>query len=171
MFPINLDQARLSYEVPFGTVEIGKDEMDFSLLPPDNDTQFTPAIYGGDHPLTFREAINWIDASSPDYSERAAWQRPIRRSTRSTTNPKTRPSIPCCSMCSYPCARAWHESGCTGLPRRAATAIGCLCLTVEAGGLATVTRSVSIIAWLRVFAIQPRRRLVPRSRWLGVTCT
>ncbi len=50
VFPINLDQARLSYEVPFGTVEIGKDEMDFSLLPPDNDTQFTPAIYGGDHP-------------------------------------------------------------------------------------------------------------------------
>ena len=44
--------------------------MDFSLLPPDNDTQFTPAIYGGDHPLTFREAINWIDASSPDYQSK-----------------------------------------------------------------------------------------------------
>ncbi len=70
VFPINLDQARLSYEVPFGTVEIGKDEIDFSLLPPDNDTQFTPAIYGGDHPLTFREAINWIDASSPDYQSK-----------------------------------------------------------------------------------------------------
>lgn len=53
--------------MPFGTVEIGKDEIDFSLLPPDNDTQFTPAIYGGAHPLTFREAINWIDASSADY--------------------------------------------------------------------------------------------------------
>jgi alpha-mannosidase len=67
VFPINLDEARLSYEVPFGTVEIGKNELDFSLLPPDNDTQFTPAIYGGKHPLSFREAINWIDASSPDY--------------------------------------------------------------------------------------------------------
>jgi alpha-mannosidase len=67
VFPINLDEARLSYEVPFGTVEIGKNELDFSLLPPDTDTQFTPAIYGGRHPLTFREAINWIDASSPDY--------------------------------------------------------------------------------------------------------
>ena len=33
VFPINLDDARLSYEVPFGTVEIGKDELDFSLLP------------------------------------------------------------------------------------------------------------------------------------------
>jgi alpha-mannosidase len=32
-FPINLDEARLSYEVPFGTVEIGIDEMDFSQLP------------------------------------------------------------------------------------------------------------------------------------------
>ena len=67
VFPINLDEARLSYEVPFGTVEIGKNELDFSLLPPDTDTQFTPAIYGGRHPLAFREAINWIDASSPDY--------------------------------------------------------------------------------------------------------
>jgi alpha-mannosidase len=67
VFPLNLDQAKLCYEVPFGTVEIGKNEMDFSLLPPDTDTQFTPAIYGGRHPLTFREAVNWIDASSPDY--------------------------------------------------------------------------------------------------------
>ncbi|MGH9397514.1 MAG: glycosyl hydrolase-related protein [Terriglobia bacterium] len=66
-FPINLDEAQLSYEVPFGTVEMGKDELDFSLLPPDKDTQFTPEIYGGNHPLPYREAINWIDASSPDY--------------------------------------------------------------------------------------------------------
>ena len=33
VFPINLDDARLSYEVPFGTVEIGKDELDFSPAP------------------------------------------------------------------------------------------------------------------------------------------
>jgi alpha-mannosidase len=62
-----LDEAQLSYEVPFGTVEIGKDELDFSLLPPDPDTQFRPELYGGDHPLAYREAINWIDASSPHY--------------------------------------------------------------------------------------------------------
>jgi alpha-mannosidase len=67
VFPINLDEARLSYEVPFGTVEMGKDELDFSLLPPDSFTQFSPKIYGGDHPLPYREAINWIDASSPQY--------------------------------------------------------------------------------------------------------
>jgi len=66
-FPINLDDARLSYEVPFGTVEIGKDELDFSLLPPDRLTQFSPQNYGGGHPLAYREAINWIDASSPHY--------------------------------------------------------------------------------------------------------
>ena len=67
VFPINLDDARFSYEVPFGTVEIGKDELDFSLLPPDRFTQFSPKNYGGDHPLAYREAINWIDASSPHY--------------------------------------------------------------------------------------------------------
>ena len=64
VFPINIEDARLSYEVPFGTVEIGKDELDFTLLPPDVDTQFDPKIYGGEHPLRFREAVNWIDASS-----------------------------------------------------------------------------------------------------------
>lgn len=68
-FPINLDEARLSYEVPFGTVEIGKDELDFTLLPSNIDSQFNPKTYGGSHPLPFREAINWIDASSPNYSE------------------------------------------------------------------------------------------------------
>jgi alpha-mannosidase len=69
VFPINLDDARLSYEVPFGTVEIGKDELDFTLLPPDVDTQFAPGIYGGDAPLRFREAINWVDASSRGYQK------------------------------------------------------------------------------------------------------
>jgi alpha-mannosidase len=68
-FPINLDDARLSYEVPFGTVEMGKDELDFTLLPPDVDTQFVPSIYGADKPMRFREAINWIDASSQAYQK------------------------------------------------------------------------------------------------------
>jgi len=48
-------------------VEVGKDEIDFSLLPPDRFTQFSAAIYGGNQPLAYREAINWIDASSPQY--------------------------------------------------------------------------------------------------------
>ena len=67
-FPINLpDDCRLSYEVPFGTVEIGKDEVDFSSLPAAVDCQFQPELYGGTKPLAFREAINWIDASSNRY--------------------------------------------------------------------------------------------------------
>ena len=67
-FPINLPKdSRLSYEVPFGTVEIGKDEIDFSLLPASKDCQFVSAVYGGDKALPFREAINWIDASSDRY--------------------------------------------------------------------------------------------------------
>jgi alpha-mannosidase len=67
-FPLNLDEARLSYEVPFGTVEMGKDELDVSLLPSRADSQFFPENYGGDHALAFREAINWIDASSPNFA-------------------------------------------------------------------------------------------------------
>jgi alpha-mannosidase len=67
-FPVNLpNEFRLSYEVPFGTVEMGKDEVDFSMLPPTAHCQFTPAIYGGDRPLPYREAINWIDTSSDHY--------------------------------------------------------------------------------------------------------
>ncbi|HUZ47501.1 MAG TPA: glycosyl hydrolase-related protein [Terriglobia bacterium] len=60
-FPINLEDFRLSYEVPFGTVEMGKDELDFTLL---SDSAFGADVYGGDYPLPFREAINWIDASA-----------------------------------------------------------------------------------------------------------
>jgi alpha-mannosidase len=69
-FPINLPHDfRLSYEVPFGTVEMGKDELDFSLLPPRVHCQFSTRVYGGDWPLPFREAINWIDASSDRYQQ------------------------------------------------------------------------------------------------------
>ncbi|MGH9345304.1 MAG: glycosyl hydrolase-related protein, partial [Terriglobia bacterium] len=65
--PVNLDRARTTYEVPFGKVEMGKDELNFALLPTDPDTAFRPDIYGGDHPLAYHEAINWIDASASTY--------------------------------------------------------------------------------------------------------
>ncbi|HZO99943.1 MAG TPA: glycosyl hydrolase-related protein [Terriglobia bacterium] len=69
-FPINLTgTVRCSYEVPFGTVEMGKDEIDFTLLPPSIDCQFIRGIYGGDVALPFREAINWIDASSDRFQQ------------------------------------------------------------------------------------------------------
>ena len=67
-FPINIPGARLSYEVPFGAVEIEKDELDVSLLPSSEDSAFSAEYYGGNHALRFREAINWIDASSPNFS-------------------------------------------------------------------------------------------------------
>ena len=96
VFPINLDDARLSYEVPFGTVEIGKDELDFTLLPFDDDTQFVPAIYGGTAPLRFREAINWIDASSRSYQRNgclAASDCTVHLFRDETTDPVTYPIL------------------------------------------------------------------------------
>ena len=67
-FPINLSEARLSYEVPFGKVEMGKDELNFSLLPASPvSLPFSLKLYGGDQPLPFREAINWVDASDDHY--------------------------------------------------------------------------------------------------------
>jgi alpha-mannosidase len=46
---------------------MGKDELDFSLLPSRFKSGFSPSYNGAEHPLTFREAINWIDASSEKY--------------------------------------------------------------------------------------------------------
>lgn len=65
-FPMNLGpEARMSYEVPFGTVELNRDEIDYSILPETTECQFVAALYGRD--LPFREAINWVDASSGLY--------------------------------------------------------------------------------------------------------
>jgi alpha-mannosidase len=68
VFPVNLDEARLSYETPFGAAEVGKDEIDYTRLPSNAASQFYPQKYGGDHALAFRQAINWIDASSPNFA-------------------------------------------------------------------------------------------------------
>jgi alpha-mannosidase len=95
-FPINLDDARLSYEVPFGTVEIGKDEVDFTELPFDDDTQFASGIYGGTAPLRFREAVNWIDASSRGYQRAgclAASDSTVHLFHDETTNPVAYPLL------------------------------------------------------------------------------
>jgi alpha-mannosidase len=96
-FPINLPKDyRLSYEVPFGTVEVGKDEVDFSALPTATDCQFSPSLYGGDRPLPFREAINWIDASSGDYEKigcLAASDCTVHLFEDQTDNPVTYPVL------------------------------------------------------------------------------
>lgn len=68
VFPVNLDAARITYEVPFGKVELGQDELDFSLLPADPlRTWFEQVPYGAKRELRYREAINWIDASDEHY--------------------------------------------------------------------------------------------------------
>ena len=53
-FPLNLEDSLVSYEVPFGTVVLGKDQLDHSQLPDNVDTQYYPQLYGGDHSITFR---------------------------------------------------------------------------------------------------------------------
>jgi alpha-mannosidase len=66
LFPINLDKSfRASYEVPFGTVEMGRDEIDYSLLPDNYEGQFNEKYARKD--LPFREAINWVNVSSGNY--------------------------------------------------------------------------------------------------------
>jgi len=67
VFPMNLDKsARASYEIPFGTVEMGRDEIDYSYLPDNYECQFQPQFYGRND-LPFREAVNWVDVSSGSY--------------------------------------------------------------------------------------------------------
>jgi alpha-mannosidase len=96
-FPINLPHDfRLSYEVPFGTVEMGKDELDFSLLPPIVHGSFNARLDSGDWPLPYREAINWIDASSDRFQRfgcLAASDCTVHRFTDETDNPVAYPVL------------------------------------------------------------------------------
>ncbi len=67
VFPVNLDRSfKASYEIPFGTVEMGRDEIDYSILPENFESLFTPEKYGRKG-LPYREAVNWVDVSSGDY--------------------------------------------------------------------------------------------------------
>ncbi len=67
VFPMNLAaDAKISYEVPFGTVEKERDGMDFSHLPAAPECQFRAELEAPSD-LPFREAVNWIDASQGLY--------------------------------------------------------------------------------------------------------
>jgi hypothetical protein len=59
--------AAISYEIPFGAVEFNRDEVDFSRLPDNKESQFAPAMYGAMEKLPFREAVNWVNVSTGTY--------------------------------------------------------------------------------------------------------
>ena len=66
VFPVNMDKSfSASYEIPFGTVEMGRDEIDYSYLPDNYECQFADRYARKD--LPFREAINWLNVSSGNY--------------------------------------------------------------------------------------------------------
>jgi alpha-mannosidase len=66
VFPVNMDKSfRTSYEIPFGTVEMGRDEIDYSYLPDNHETQFRDLYARKD--LPFREAVNWVNVSTGNY--------------------------------------------------------------------------------------------------------
>ena len=66
VFPVEMDKSfRASYEVPFGTVEMGRDEIDYSYLPDNYECQFNQKYARKD--LPFREAINWVNVSTGNY--------------------------------------------------------------------------------------------------------
>ncbi len=67
VFPVNMDKTfSATYDVPFGRVEMDKDNIDYSWLPDNYECQFYPTIYGRKY-LPFREAVNWVDVSTGTY--------------------------------------------------------------------------------------------------------
>ena len=59
--------ASISYEIPFGAVDFNRDEVDFSRLPDNKESQFAPQLYGALENLPFREAVNWVNVSTGAY--------------------------------------------------------------------------------------------------------
>ena len=67
VFPVNIDKTfSAAYDVPFGKVEVDRDNIDFSWLPDNYECQFYPTLYGRKY-LPFREALNWVDVSTGTY--------------------------------------------------------------------------------------------------------
>ena len=66
VFPVYMDKSfHASYEVPFGTIEMGRDELDYSYLPDNYECMFNDKYARKD--LPFREAVNWVDVSTGNY--------------------------------------------------------------------------------------------------------
>lgn len=67
VFPFNMDPSfEATYDVPFGRVEMNRDNVDYSYLPNNYECQFAPELYGRKN-LPFREAVNWVDVSTGNY--------------------------------------------------------------------------------------------------------
>ncbi|GEM_PF-815543 len=67
VFPLNMDRSfEATYDVPFGRVEMNRDNVDYSYLPENYECQFVPERYGRKN-LPFREAVNWVDVSTGNY--------------------------------------------------------------------------------------------------------
>jgi alpha-mannosidase len=67
VFPVKMDKSYdATYDVPFGRVEMNRDNVDYSYLPDNYECQFVAAKYGRKD-LPFREAINWVDVSTGNY--------------------------------------------------------------------------------------------------------
>ena len=68
VFPVNMDKTfNSTYDVPFGRVEIDRDDnVDYSWLPDNYECQFYPGNYARKY-LPFREALNWVDVSTGTY--------------------------------------------------------------------------------------------------------
>ncbi len=67
VFPVNMDRSfEGTYDVPFGRVEMNRDNVDYSCLPDNYECQFVPERYGRKD-LPFREAVNWVDVSTGNY--------------------------------------------------------------------------------------------------------
>ena len=96
VFPVKLDQSfKASYEIPFGTLEMGCDEIDYSLLPENFESLFTPEKYGRKD-LPYREAVNWVDVSSGDYQGKGclfASDMTVHLFRDETTNPVDYPVV------------------------------------------------------------------------------
>jgi len=57
----------ITYEIPFGAADYGRNEADFSRLPDNKESQFSPVMSGAINKLSFREAVNWVNVSTGTY--------------------------------------------------------------------------------------------------------
>ena len=96
VFPVNMDKSYdATYDVPFGRVEMNRDNVDYSYLPDNYECLFVAAKYGRKD-LPFREAINWVDVSTGNYKGNGclfASDMTVHLFTDETTNPVDYPVV------------------------------------------------------------------------------